>query len=160
MRNWSRLLLSIVGCELVGLVGTPFTAAAIPSWYVFLVKPVFEPPSWIFAPVWTILYALMGISFYLIWQRAGRRGRRSLRYQVAAHYFGGQLLLNLTWSLVFFGLHSPFLGLVNIVALWGLIILTIEHSLPLSKWAGYLLIPYLAWVSFAAILNAAIVVLN
>lgn len=156
MKNPFRLIIAVLGCELVGIVGGLVTASAIPAWYETLNKPVFAPPNWLFAPAWTLLYALMGVAFYLIW----RQGWQKRKVRVAGKYFLLQLALNFIWSPIFFGLRSPLLALLVIVALWVLIILTIRHFRPLSKWAAYLLLPYLLWVSFATLLNAAIVVLN
>jgi tryptophan-rich sensory protein len=156
MKNPAKLLISVVGCELVGILGTPFTAAAIPSWYATLEKPLFAPPNWLFGPAWTLLYFLMGVAFYLIWQQ----NTKSKKVQTAQKIFCAQLFLNFIWSPLFFGLKSPLLGLIVIVALWGLILLTIYKFYPLSKWAAYLLIPYLLWVTFATSLNAAILILN
>lgn len=156
MRNLPKLIISIVGCELVGIIGSVFTIPAIPIWYATLNKPPFAPPNWIFGPVWTLLYFLMGVSFYLIWQQDW--GKKKVR--VARNYFLAQLVLNFIWSPIFFGLRSPLSGLVIIVAMWILIVMTIKKFYPLSKWAAYLLVPYLLWVSFATLLNAFIVVLN
>lgn len=151
-----KLLVCIVGCELVGILGTPFTISAIPTWYASLNKPFFAPPNWLFGPAWTLLYFLMGVSFYLILQK----NRKKKVVKTAIHFFLAQLVLNFLWSPIFFGLRSPLLGLITIVALWLLIIITMKKFYPLSKAAFYLLIPYLLWVSFATVLNAAIVVLN
>lgn len=143
------LILSTGLCLGAGIVGSFFTVSSIPTWYVTLNKPVFSPPNWIFAPVWTILYILMGISLYLVWQKGK-----------VPFIFWIQLILNTVWSIVFFGMKNPALALVDIIALWIIIILTIKSFYKISKTAGYLLIPYLLWVSFAAILNLAIVILN
>lgn len=156
MKNLPKLIISIVVCELVGILSTPFTLAAIPGWYSTLVKPPFSPPNSIFGPVWTLLYLMMGVAFFLIWQL----GWKKKKVRVAGYYFGAQLALNFLWSIAFFGLRSPILGLATIVALLSLIILTMKHFYPLSKVAFYLLVPYLLWVSFATILNGAIVLLN
>lgn len=156
MKNLPKLIISIVGCELVGLLGTPFTISAIPTWYSTLNKPIFAPPNWIFGPVWTLLYFLMGVSFYLIW----RQGLQKKKARTASNYFLIQLGLNFVWSPIFFGLKSPLLALFVIIAMWVFIIITMKKFYPLSKLAMYLLIPYLVWVSFATILNASIVVLN
>jgi benzodiazapine receptor len=150
------LIGSVLLCQLAGILGTPFTMSAIPNWYVFLNKPFFSPPNWLFAPVWTLLYTLMGIAFYLIW----RQGWQKNTVKTAGTYFLIQLFLNFLWSIFFFGLRSPELGLINIIAMLIFIILTMKHFYPLSKLAAYLLIPYLAWVSFATLLNLAILVLN
>lgn len=156
MRNISKLILSVIGCELIGLLGTPFTISAIPNWYATLNKPFFAPPNWIFGPVWTLLYLLMGIAFYLIW----KQGWQKKKVKTAGQFFLAQLALNFIWTPIFFGLRAPLLGLIVIVAMWILIAITIKKFYPLSKSACYLLIPYLAWVSFATLLNAAIVLLN
>lgn len=156
MKNLPKLLISVIGCELVGFLGTPFTISAIPTWYATLNKPFFAPPNWIFGPVWTLLYLLMGISFYLIWKQGwGKKKTKS-----AGRYFLAQLVLNFLWSPIFFGLRSPSLGLIVIIAMWALIVMTMKTFYSLSRLAFYLLIPYLLWVSFATLLNAAIVVLN
>lgn len=136
-------------CEAAGLAATPFTASAIPAWYATLAKPSFSPPNWVFGPVWTTLYFLMGLAAWLVWKK-----HKSL----ALFYL--QLALNFLWSLLFFGLHSPILGLVDIIFLWTFILLTINQFKKVSRPAAYLLLPYLLWVSFAAILNLAIVILN
>lgn len=156
MKDLIKLSGSIISCELVGIFGTPFTIKAIPTWYASLNKPFFSPPNWIFGPVWTILYLLMGISFYLIWKKGW--GKKSVKS--AGMFFLAQLILNLLWSPIFFGLKSPLLGLIIIVAMWILIVMTIKKFYPLSKLASYLLIPYFLWVSFATVLNAAILILN
>lgn len=156
MKDWPKLVASVIGCELVGVLGTPFTLSAIPNWYETLQKPFFAPPNWVFGPAWTLLYFLMGVSFYLIW----RQGWKKKKVSTAGKYFLAQLALNFIWSPIFFGLRSPELGLIVIVALWILIVLTMKKFYALSKPAFYLLIPYLAWVTFATILNGAIMVLN
>ncbi len=155
MNKFGKFLTSIIACELVGLLGTPFTADAIPTWYATLEKPFFAPPNWLFGPAWTLLYFLMGISFYLIWQQ--KNNRQNI---IAKRVFFAQLFLNFIWSPVFFGLRSPLLGLLVIIALWLMIVVTIYKFYPLSKGAAYLLLPYLLWVSFATTLNAAILLLN
>ena len=156
MKNLVKLVISVAGCELVGLLGTPFTISAIPTWYVTLNRPFFAPPNWLFAPAWTLLYFLMGVAFYLIWKQDWKKKR----IRAAGLIFLAQLGLNFLWSPVFFGLRAPLLGLIVIITLWLLIVLTMKKFFPLSKPAFYLLVPYLLWVSFATILNAAIVVLN
>jgi len=156
MKNIYKLVISVVGCELVGLIGTPFTINSIADWYVYLEKPFFAPPNWLFAPAWTLLYFLMGVAVYLIW----RQGWERPAVKAAIKVFLGQLFLNFLWSPMFFGLRSPELGLINIIVMWIMIVLTMRKFYPLSKTAFYLLAPYLAWVSFATLLNASIVVLN
>jgi benzodiazapine receptor len=154
--NLLRLVISILGCQLVGLAGTPFTVPATANWYAQLNKPCFTPPNWVFGPVWTSLYFLMGVVWYWLW----RQGWQKKRVRTAGRFFLAQLGLNLIWSPVFFGLRAPLLGLVVIVPLWILIALTISKLYPLSKWVAGLLVPYWLWVSLATILNAAIVILN
>lgn len=156
MKNWQKLVISVVGCELVGLSGTPFTISAIPTWYAGLAKPFFAPPNWLFGPVWTLLYFLMGVSVFLIW----KQGEKNKKVQAALTFFLIQLALNFLWTILFFGLKSPLLGLIETAAMWVAIVATIRAFYPLSKLASYLLIPYLMWVSFASLLNAAIVILN
>lgn len=156
MKDSGKLIVSIVSCELVGIAATPFTVSAVTTWYPTLNKPSFSPPNWIFAPVWTILYFLMGVSLYLVWSK----GLKEKKAKIALYFFGAQLFFNFLWSFLFFGLRSPILALVDIVALWILIAITIFKFFPISKTAAYLLIPYILWVSFAAFLNLSIVILN
>lgn len=156
MKDYLKLIAAIIVCEVVGLLGTPFTLNAIPTWYANLNKPFFAPPNWIFGPVWTILYALMGISIYVVI----KKGWKKKVVKNASIFFIAQLVLNFIWTPVFFGLRSPLLGLIVIVGMWILIVMTIRKFYPLSKLAAYLLIPYLLWVSFATLLNAAILILN
>ena len=156
MNKLSKFVASILICEGVGLISTPFTIAAIPTWYVTLQKPFFSPPNWVFAPVWTFLYFLMGISVYLIWEQ----GLKKKKVKEALKFFLLQLVLNFMWSLFFFGLHAPFLAFIEIVILWLAIFVTIKKFYPLSRPAAYLLVPYLLWVSFAGYLNYTIWLLN
>lgn len=139
-----------------GALGSVFTAKAIPSWYVSIQKPFFNPPSWVFGPVWTVLYVLMGISFFMIWRMSGgTEGRKN-----AIRVFLWQLSLNAIWTPIFFGFKSPEAALLVILALWVMIVKTIRIFGTLNRSAAYLLIPYLLWVSFAALLNGAIAYLN
>lgn len=156
MKNLLKLIVSVVGCELVGILGTPFTISAIPAWYVTLNKPFFSPPNWIFGPVWTLLYFLMGVAFYQIW----KQGWQKKKIKTASLFFLAQLALNFVWSPIFFGLRAPLLGLIVIVAMWVIIVMTMKKFYPLSRPAFYLLVPYILWVSFATLLNASIVILN
>ena len=156
MKNLSKLIVSITSCELVGFLGTPFTISAIPAWYVTLNKPFFAPPNWIFGPVWTLLYFLMGVAFYLIW----KQGAQKKNVKAASLFFLAQLALNFLWTPIFFGLRAPLPGLMVILAMWVMILLTMKKFYPLSRLAFYLLVPYLLWVSFATLLNASIVLLN
>ncbi|MBI2326718.1 tryptophan-rich sensory protein [Candidatus Curtissbacteria bacterium] len=150
-----QLLLSIGVCLGAGFIGSFFTVSAIPTWYATLNKPIFSPPNLVFAPVWTTLYILMGISLYLVIS-----DKRKVTSKKAVLIFAIQLVLNILWSVIFFGLKNPTLAFIEIVALWVTIFLTIKYFYPISKLAAYLLIPYILWVSFASILNLAIVLIN
>jgi len=151
-----RLVVAVVLCELAGVVGSVFTFASIPTWYASLEKPSFNPPNWLFGPVWLILYALMGVAAYFVWVK----GLESKGAKVALSVFVVQLFLNVLWSNVFFGLHSIFYGFVIIIALWVSIALTMVAFARVSKTASVLLIPYILWVSFASVLNYYIWLLN
>ena len=148
--------LSIIGCELVGIAATPFTTAGIYTWYNRIIKPSFQPPNWVFGPVWTILYALMGIAAYLVWEK----GWEKREVKAALGIFGIQLILNFFWSFIFFGNKAFGWAFVEILFLWVFIALTIWKFYKISKTAAYLLIPYILWVSFASVLNGAIWWLN
>ncbi len=150
------LLVAVVVCQLAGAVGALFTAPAIPGWYSQLAKPPFNPPSWVFAPVWMLLYLLMGVSAFLVW----RKVRAVPGAKLALAVFSVQLLLNAAWSPVFFGLQSLLGGLCVIIPLWIAIVATIALFWRISAAAGALLVPYLLWVSFAAVLNYSIYTLN
>lgn len=149
--NYWKLIASIIICQLIGIIGSFFTISSVSTWYLTLNKPSFNPPGWIFGSVWTILYLLMGISLYLIWNKKSK---------TAIIFFVIQLFLNLSWSILFFGLKSPLLAFIEIILLWLAILLTIIITYKISKPAAYLLIPYILWVSFAIILNLFIVILN
>ena len=146
------LVVSIVICQVAGLIGSFFTMPAIATWYATLAKPTFTPPNWIFGPVWTILFLLMGISLYIIWSHKANK--------TALIFFSIQLVLNILWSILFFGLKSPLLAFGEILILWCAILITIIRVYPMSKFAAWLLMPYIAWVSFAAILNFTVYLLN
>ena len=155
MKNLGKLLISVIGCELVGALATPFTISSIDTWYKYLNKPSFSPPNWIFGPVWTLLYFLMGISLFLIWKR-----KQNKETKEAIKWFFIQLLLNFLWSLIFFGGHQITLAFLDIAVLLAAIYLTIKKFEKLNKIAGYLLLPYIFWVGFATILNLSILLLN
>ncbi len=146
----------IATCEGAGLLAALATAPQVSTWYAGLAKPAWTPPGWLFGPVWIALYAAMGVAAARVWirQRTTRTGRRSLAAFVL------QLVLNAAWSFLFFGLHSPVLGLVDIVIMWGVIVTLVLWWWRLERPSSLLLVPYLAWVSFAAALNAAIWRLN
>jgi len=150
-----KLVASVILCQIAGLLGSLFTTPAIPTWYKTLNKPFFTPPNWIFSPVWISLFILMGISLFFVWRRTDHP-----KFKIAFIFFFVQLILNILWSVAFFGLKSPLLGLVDIVLLWVAILLTIQHFFKVSKFAGALLLPYLLWVTFAALLNFSLWFLN
>ena len=156
LRDLRTLISAIVVCEGAGGVGAVVTSRAVTTWYPTLRKPAFNPPSGIFAPVWTLLYALMGVALCLTW----RRRPLDARAAPALRLFTLQLLLNALWSVIFFGLKSPRSAFIEIVVLWAAIILTIRAMYPVSRLGAVLLLPYLLWVSFAGLLNLAIWRLN
>lgn len=139
---------SIILCELAGIVPSILTAEDVATWYPTLAKPWFTPPSWLFGPVWTTLYLLMGVALYLVWRRATGRIRR-----VALGAFAVQLLLNAGWTLTFFGAREIFGGLIVIVTLLAAIVVTIATFARVDRRAAALLVPYLLWVGFATALN-------
>ncbi|MEI7719564.1 MAG: TspO/MBR family protein [archaeon] len=156
MKNLLKLVASIVLVWIVGVSGSLFTASSINSWYSYLVKPSFNPPSWLFGPVWTILYIMIGVSLFLVWTTKANKILKRKAYWI----FGIQLVLNAMWSVAFFGAHNPGLAFIVIVLLWISIILNIIEFYKIKKFTGYLLVPYFLWVSFAAVLNLAIYLLN
>jgi translocator protein len=156
IRNILRLVVSIVACLAAGAVGSVFTRNAILTWYAALEKPPFNPPNWLFAPVWTLLYILMGIAAFLVW----RKGLENRQVRTALILFLIQLVLNALWSVVFFGLESPLYGFIVIVVLWVAILFTILKFYRISLASSVLLWPYLLWVTFAAVLNSSIWLLN
>ena len=144
-----KLIISFVIVFLTGFLGSSSTTSQINSWYSTIQKAPFNPPNWVFGPAWTILYILMAISLYLVWQK----GKFPLIFII-------QLFLNFLWSYIFFGLHLPLLAFIDIILLWIFILLTIINFTAINKTAAYLLYPYLGWVSFASILNLFVVLLN
>ena len=154
--NIKRLIISLILPQLAGLIGSFFTVSAITSWYSGLEKPSFSPPNWLFGPAWLTLYFLMGISIYLIWQRIDENQKAKKAFWV----FWIHLVFNASWSLMFFGLKNPGLALINIIIIWLLIIVLIVKFWNIDKRSSCLLIPYLAWVSFASLLNYFILILN
>ncbi|HEX8378446.1 MAG TPA: TspO/MBR family protein [Pedobacter sp.] len=155
MKNIIRFIISITIPLVVGGVSGYATSANISSWYAYLNKPSFNPPNYLFGPVWTFLYLLMGISLYLVWKSP--EGKQKTR---ALLVFAFQLLLNFAWSFIFFSFHETGLALVEIIVLWMSILLMIILFFRINRTAAYLQIPYLLWVSFATALNAAIWHLN
>lgn len=154
--NWSQLTIAILFCQAAGIFGTVFSTPTIPAWYMTLAKPAFTPPNWVFGPVWLLLYTLMGISLYLIWQHPGN-GRDKAH---GLMFFYIQLVLNAAWGMLFFGFRSPLIAFVDVVLLWVTVVVTMTYFRKVSTTAAGLLLPYIVWVSFAVILNFVIVVLN
>ncbi|KQC12421.1 MAG: TspO protein [Methanosaeta sp. SDB] len=151
-----KLSASLGSCYLAAFIGSIFTTPNVPTWYAALARPFFAPPDWVFAPVWTALFTLMGISAYLVW----REGPTDPGVKTALAVFVLQLIVNVSWSAAFFGLQSPLAGLFVIAVLWALIALNIQMFRGISRTAGTLLLPYIIWVSFAVVLNFAIWRLN
>ena len=149
-------IIGIIISLFVGFISSKITRQAIPNWYANLNKPFFSPPNWIFAPVWTTLYILMGIAFGRVWYY----GRHNQNKKIAVLYFAFQLLVNGLWSLIFFGFKMPLLSMIVIIVLWFLIQRSIFWFRLIDLKASFMLYPYIAWVSFAAILNGAIIFLN
>lgn len=160
--NWKKLLISILSCQAVGLLGALVTIPAISSgWYATLVKPPFTPASSVFGPVWTFLYFLMGLSLYIIWVWYSKQDKKRKKHIPAVlTFFIFQLVLNFSWTMAFFGFQMPVLAALVIVALWICTAVLIVKSWKVSSMASLLLLPYLAWLSFAALLNLYIVILN
>ncbi|MFA5396666.1 MAG: TspO/MBR family protein [Methanogenium sp.] len=157
IRNPLLLIGCVILANLAGFIGSFFTATGPGSWYVdVLVKPWFVPPNLTFPIAWTLIFILMGIALYLILMEGTKRAE----VRIALVLFSAQLILNILWSYLFFTLQSPFLGLVGIVILWVFILAVTVSFYRLNKTAGYLFIPYLAWVAFATMLNGAIYLLN
>jgi translocator protein len=152
MKQWWVLAGFIALCMAVGIGAGLVTAPAVLEWYPTLNKPSWTPPSWLFAPAWTVLYILMAVAAWLVWKAGNAKPALTL--------FFAQLLLNFAWSVLFFGARSPGLGLIDVAAMWLAIAATIFAFAFKSRLAAFLMVPYLCWVSFAAALNAAIFMLN
>lgn len=149
------LLIFILLCLAVEILASYLTNQSVSTWYLTLEKPWWNPPGWVFGPVWTILYLMIAFSGWLIY-----KAKPSYRRSTALVFYGGQLILNFFWSFFFFFLKSPILGLIDILLLSLLIILTIINAWPVRRLAAILLIPYLIWVMYATTLNVAIWLLN
>ena len=157
MQRIIRIVLVVMTCLVIGYLSGIVTRESILTWYPTLVKPVFNPPNWLFGPVWTLLYAMMGVAGGLIWNHI-ESDRENVKK--AFLFFIIQLGLNALWSYLFFGLHNPLIALIEIILLWLMIFETYTQFKRIDKVAGLLLIPYLLWVSFATVLNASIWWLN
>ncbi|VVB57836.1 TspO/MBR family protein [Candidatus Anstonella stagnisolia] len=159
LKNAAKLAGCVLLCEFAGAIGAIFTIKSIPTWYAALNKPWFTPPNEIFSPVWIALYALIGISLFLVWQEYEKAKEKS-EAREAMQVFAMQLLLNSAWAIVFFGFQSPVAALVIVALLWAAIVGTIMKFHGISRNAAYLLAPYAIWVTFAVVLNFFIVILN
>lgn len=155
INNTFKLIISLIIPQLAGGLGSFFTIGSVKDWYPVLVKPALNPPAWIFGPVWTTLFLLMGYALYLVWKDESGKSKR-----LAYWAFGIQMVLNTLWSIIFFGLHSPGGALLEMTFLWLAILATIVAFAKISKPAAWLLVPYILWVSFAGYLNYSIWQLN
>ena len=151
-----KLVAAILACNIIGGLGALVTFTGPGSWYAGLQKPFFNPPGWVFAPVWTTLFTLMGIALFLVWNEG--TGKREVR--VALALFGIQFAFNVLWSFLFFGLRSPILGLFDIFILWILVAATIHAFHRVRRPAAWLLVPYICWLTIAMALNYSIWILN
>ncbi|MFC2061621.1 TspO/MBR family protein [Elusimicrobiota bacterium] len=156
IKTVGKFIVSIAICHLAGVFGTIFTTTAVESWYNYLNKPVFSPPNWVFGPAWAVLYTMMGIALFIVWIKAGSIER--MKGQMAI--FSIQLLLNVLWTVLFFGLKMQLIAFVEMLILIIAIFYTIISFYKISKAAAYLLIPYILWVGYAAVLNMTIALLN
>ena len=157
MQKILRIALVVTTCLVIGYLSSLVTKESITNWFPTINKPVFNPPNWVFAPVWTILYVMMGVAGGMIWNKIETDQENVKK---AFMFFIIQLGLNALWSYLFFGLHNPFLALIEIILLWLMIFETYNQFKKIDKIAALLLLPYLAWVSFATVLNASIWWLN
>jgi tryptophan-rich sensory protein len=157
MQKILRITTTVITCVVIGYLSGMVTRDSISTWYPTLVKPIFNPPNWIFAPVWSLLYIMMGLAAGMIWNRLELD---ESNVKKAMKFFVIQLGLNALWSYLFFGLHNPLLALVEIIVLWLMIFETHIQFKKVDKVAANFLLPYLAWVSFATVLNASIWWLN
>jgi tryptophan-rich sensory protein len=155
--NLPKLISSLAICFSAAAIGTYFTMPSIGMWYVAINKPWFNPPNWVFAPVWTILYIMMAISLYIVWNKKTKFNKQK---EKGLMFFGIQLFLNALWPMLFFGIYNLGLAYCEIIFLWLSVFLTIRYFTKISNIAANLLYPYILWVSFAASLNLAIYVLN
>ena len=156
MKNWVKLILSLIIPQLVAAIASFFTITGNGSWYQSIEKPSWNPPGWVFGPVWTALYIMMGIAFFLIWKsKADEKMKRKTMI-----LWGIQLVFNFFWSIIFFGNEQIFGAFLEIIGLWLFILLTIFAFARIDKRAAWLLVPYISWVSFAAYLNFTIWELN
>lgn len=156
MSNTIKLMVAVAVPLAIGGLSGLATAKGVETWYPTLAKPSFNPPAWVFGPAWTLLYILMGVALFLVW----RQGLNTPGVRVALIAFAVQLVLNALWSIIFFGMQSPGWAFVEIILLWLAIVVTLWTFWRVVPAAGWLLAPYLAWVSFATVLNGSIWILN
>jgi tryptophan-rich sensory protein len=156
MKNWVKLVVSLTLPQIAGIAGALFTETGESSWYQTLQKPEWNPPGWVFGPVWTTLYVLMGIAFYIVWKAdvPSSQKRPALSFWIA------QLVFNFFWTIIFFNLQEPGWAFAEICCLWLLILITIFSFARISKIAAWLMVPYISWVSFAGLLNYTIWQMN
>ncbi len=157
MNKTVKIIIALIVCLVVGYSASMVTRPSVESWYPTIEKPIFNPPNWIFMPVWTMLYIFMAIAAALVWDKINEQTEKVKK---ALLFFLIQLILNAIWSYLFFGLKNPLLALIEIILLWLMIYETYLKFIKINKISGYLLIPYLAWVGFATVLNASIWWLN
>ena len=150
------MLIAIAIPVLAGGISGFFTVTGVESWYQTIQKPYWNPPNWIFGPVWTTLYVMMGIALWLVWKEDTSRELKL----IAGILFAAQLILNFFWSFIFFKLELPGWAFAEIVVMWIAILATIFAFAQVNKTAAWLLVPYISWVSFAGILNYTIWKLN
>jgi len=156
IRKIAKLIALVILCIFIGSIGSIFTIPSISTWYDSTNKPSFTPPNWLFGPVWIALFTLMGISLYLVLEK----GWKKKKVKNAVTIFGTQFFFNVLWSILFFGLRQPFYALIEILALWVTIALTIITFYKIDKRAGWILLPYIIWVSIATLLNFYVWILN
>jgi len=154
MSLFLKIISSLIVVFVMAGVGSFFTMPSIDGWYAGINKPTFNPPNWIFGPVWTVLFILMAVSLAIVWEKRFKNAKIGLLFFII------QLILNAFWSILFFGFQEPLFALIEIFFLWFFILLTIFSFWKTSKFAAILLWPYLAWVSFASFLNLNIFLLN
>lgn len=157
MNKITKIVIALFICLMVGYSASTVTRPSVETWYPTIIRPGFNPPNWVFMPVWSILYILMAVAAGLVWDKIKEQNEEVKK---ALGFFLIQLTLNAIWSYIFFGLKNPMLALIEIALLWLMIYETYLKFLKINKTAGYLLIPYMVWVAFAGILNASIWWLN
>lgn len=153
--NWAGLIIALIISHAAGFIGGLATSSGLREWYAMLTLPSFQPPGWLFGPVWLTLYTLIGISLFLAYSSAKKKNRKMVVGLFFAHW-----VLNTLWSILFFGLHQPLWALLDIILLLTIIIALLFYYYRLNRASGWLLVPYLLWVGFAAILNYYIIMLN